>query len=79
MECTQARKERSEPTRTAATTPAPRHGKPADIGATVAFLLSDLFEWLTGQALCVDGGVTIRRRRSRLAGRSRHHPFWIEI
>jgi len=43
-----------------ATTPAARHGEPQDIGATVAFLLSDLAEWVTGQALCVDGGVVMR-------------------
>ncbi|SEQ01562.1 NAD(P)-dependent dehydrogenase, short-chain alcohol dehydrogenase family [Streptomyces sp. yr375] len=41
-------------------TPAPRHGKPDDIGGTVAFLLSDLGEWITGQVLCVDGGTTMR-------------------
>jgi NAD(P)-dependent dehydrogenase (short-subunit alcohol dehydrogenase family) len=43
-----------------ATTPAKRHGNPADIGATVAFLFSDMSEWVTGQSLCVDGGVTMR-------------------
>ncbi|MGW2285630.1 SDR family NAD(P)-dependent oxidoreductase [Streptomyces phaeochromogenes] len=42
------------------TTPAPRHGRPQDIGATVAFLLSDLSEWITGQILSVDGGTTMR-------------------
>ncbi|MEV4009860.1 SDR family NAD(P)-dependent oxidoreductase [Nonomuraea angiospora] len=41
-------------------TPAPRHGKASDIGAMVAFLLSDLSEWITGQAICVDGGTTMR-------------------
>ncbi|SFR29181.1 NAD(P)-dependent dehydrogenase, short-chain alcohol dehydrogenase family [Lentzea waywayandensis] len=43
-----------------AATPAPRHGRPEDIGATVAFLLSDLAEWTTGQILSVDGGTTMR-------------------
>ncbi|GAA1962752.1 SDR family NAD(P)-dependent oxidoreductase [Kitasatospora viridis] len=41
-------------------TPSPRHGKPEDIGATVAFLLSDLSEWVNGQVLCVDGGTSMR-------------------
>lgn len=41
-------------------TPAPRHGQPSDIGAMVAFLLSDLSEWITGQSICVDGGTTMR-------------------
>ena len=42
------------------TTPSFRHGEPADLGAMSAFLLSDLAEWVTGQAICVDGGVTMR-------------------
>jgi NAD(P)-dependent dehydrogenase (short-subunit alcohol dehydrogenase family) len=42
------------------TTPSFRHGEPADIGAMAAFLLSDLGEWVTGQAICVDGGTTMR-------------------
>ncbi|MCZ9880604.1 SDR family NAD(P)-dependent oxidoreductase [Arthrobacter sp. B2a2-09] len=42
------------------TTPAPRHGKPEDIGATVAFLMSDLSEWITGQVLSVNGGTMMR-------------------
>ena len=42
------------------TTPSFRHGQPADIGAMAAFLLSDLGEWVTGQAICVDGGATMR-------------------
>jgi NAD(P)-dependent dehydrogenase (short-subunit alcohol dehydrogenase family) len=42
------------------TTPSFRHGEPADIGAMAAFLLSDLGEWVTGQAISVDGGATMR-------------------
>jgi len=42
------------------TTPSFRHGAPGDIGAMTAFLLSDLGEWVTGQAICVDGGATMR-------------------
>jgi NAD(P)-dependent dehydrogenase (short-subunit alcohol dehydrogenase family) len=43
-----------------AMTPAPRLGTPADVAATAAFLFSDLSEWITGQVLCVDGGMTMR-------------------
>jgi NAD(P)-dependent dehydrogenase (short-subunit alcohol dehydrogenase family) len=43
-----------------ATTPAPRHGEPGDLGSMVAFLLSDLSEWITGQSISVDGGTTMR-------------------
>jgi NAD(P)-dependent dehydrogenase (short-subunit alcohol dehydrogenase family) len=40
--------------------PAPRVGKPEDMGSIVAFLLSDLSEWITGQTICVDGGAVMR-------------------
>jgi len=40
--------------------PAPRVGKPEDMGAMVAFLLSDVSEWITGQTICVDGGAVMR-------------------
>jgi NAD(P)-dependent dehydrogenase (short-subunit alcohol dehydrogenase family) len=43
-----------------AMTPARRLGTPADVAATAAFLFSDLSEWITGQVLCVDGGMTMR-------------------
>jgi NAD(P)-dependent dehydrogenase (short-subunit alcohol dehydrogenase family) len=39
---------------------APRHGRPADIAAAVAFLASDDGEWINGQVLSVDGGSTLR-------------------
>lgn len=43
-----------------ASTPAPRNGTPADIGATVAFLLSEQAEWVTGQVFSINGGTTMR-------------------
>jgi NAD(P)-dependent dehydrogenase (short-subunit alcohol dehydrogenase family) len=38
----------------------PRLGKPEDIAAMVALLMAADGEWITGQVICVDGGVTIR-------------------
>jgi len=43
----------------AAAYPLKRLGVPEDIGAVVAFLLSDDAAWLTGQILVVDGGITL--------------------
>lgn len=40
--------------------PAPRVGTPEDMGAFVAFLLSDMAAWITGQTVCVDGGAIMR-------------------
>lgn len=40
--------------------PSPRLGKPEDIGAYVAFLLSDLGEWINGQSLSINGGSVIK-------------------
>ena len=37
-----------------------RLGHPNDIAAMVAFLLSDDGEWINGQVISVDGGVTLR-------------------
>jgi NAD(P)-dependent dehydrogenase (short-subunit alcohol dehydrogenase family) len=39
---------------------APRLGKPEDVAAMVAFLLSDDGEWITGQVYGVDGGWILR-------------------
>lgn len=39
----------------------PRLGKPEDIAAMVAHLMSPDGEWITGQVISVDGGVTIRQ------------------
>src|SRR5687768_12684362 len=43
-----------------AITRSPRLGTPEDIAAAVAFLLSDEAEWINGEVISVDGGVTLR-------------------
>jgi NAD(P)-dependent dehydrogenase (short-subunit alcohol dehydrogenase family) len=40
--------------------PLGRRGTPRDIAGGVLFLLSDLAEWVTGQVLAVDGGVSVK-------------------
>jgi len=40
--------------------PLGRTGRPADIASAALFLLSDLSAWITGQALVVDGGSSVR-------------------
>jgi NAD(P)-dependent dehydrogenase (short-subunit alcohol dehydrogenase family) len=42
--------------------PLKRLGQPADIGAAVAFLLSDEAAWITGHILVVDGGRMLHTR-----------------
>jgi NAD(P)-dependent dehydrogenase (short-subunit alcohol dehydrogenase family) len=37
---------------------------PADVAATVAFLCTDGAQAITGQTLCVDGGLVLRQRHS---------------
>ncbi len=39
--------------------PLKRLGEPSDIGAAVAFLLSDDSSWITGRNLVLDGGLTL--------------------
>jgi len=39
--------------------PLKRLGEPEDIGAAVAFLLSDDAAWITGQTMVLDGGITM--------------------
>ncbi len=38
----------------------PRIGRPQDVAAAVAFLLSSEGEWINGQIISVDGGMTLR-------------------
>ena len=40
----------------------PRVGTPADIANMVVFLASDESQWITGQAMIVDGGLTVGPR-----------------
>jgi NAD(P)-dependent dehydrogenase (short-subunit alcohol dehydrogenase family) len=37
-----------------------RLGRPSDIASTVALLMSDDGEWINGQVISVDGGITMR-------------------
>jgi len=39
--------------------PIPRGGRPRDIAEAVLYLASDGSDWVTGQALTVDGGITL--------------------
>ena len=38
--------------------PLKRYGKPEDIAGGVVYLLSDAVSWVTGEAICIDGGIT---------------------
>ena len=50
----------SDPERDRHAIPLGRQGIPSDIAGAVLFLLSDLAQWITGQVLAVDGGVTVK-------------------
>ncbi len=39
--------------------PAERYGAPSDVAGLVVFLASDQSDYITGQAICVDGGLSI--------------------
>lgn len=43
-----------------ATVPTTRLGRPSDLAAVVAFLLSDDAEWVNGQVWAIDGGANMR-------------------
>jgi NAD(P)-dependent dehydrogenase (short-subunit alcohol dehydrogenase family) len=40
--------------------PLGRYGTPEDIAYAAIYLLSDAASWLTGQALVLDGGISIK-------------------
>jgi NAD(P)-dependent dehydrogenase (short-subunit alcohol dehydrogenase family) len=40
--------------------PTTRLGRPSDLGAVIAFLLSDDAEWINGQIWAIDGGANMR-------------------
>jgi NAD(P)-dependent dehydrogenase (short-subunit alcohol dehydrogenase family) len=40
--------------------PLGRYGKPEDIAYAAIYLLSDASSWVTGQALVLDGGLSIK-------------------
>jgi len=52
----------------------PRVGRPEDIASMVLFLASDESEWVTGQAMIVDGGLTVGPNFSALAGTAPPQP-----
>jgi enoyl-[acyl-carrier protein] reductase III len=51
-----------------AATPLRRHGTPEDVAGLVAYLVSDVAAFLTGQCIVIDGGLTITSPMTRLEG-----------
>jgi NAD(P)-dependent dehydrogenase (short-subunit alcohol dehydrogenase family) len=62
--------------------PLRRTGKPVDIANAIAFLCSDEASFITGQALVVDGGLSIQLQEDlgvRLARYAQEHPLrWLD-
>jgi NAD(P)-dependent dehydrogenase (short-subunit alcohol dehydrogenase family) len=45
------------------TQPIPRAGVPSDVAAVALFLASDESQWMTGEAIVIDGGLTLGNSR----------------
>ena len=58
----------------ATTTPLRRPGTPAEIGAVVAFLLSDDASYMTGEVVSVDAGATATNPLRPSGGAGRWNP-----
>ncbi len=52
-----------------ASTPKRRIGTPEDVARVIAFLCSDDADWIVGQTIMVDGGMTIPSPYLRLPAR----------
>lgn len=58
----------------ATTTPLRRAGRPEEIGAVVAFLLSDDASYMTGEVVSIDGGATVTSSLRPSGGAGRWDP-----
>ena len=54
--------------RRAGTSPLRRAGRPDEVAATVAFLLSDESSYVTGEIFSVDGGASVQNTNRRAGG-----------